>query len=71
MGLSVSQSRSLPSIEVSPAFEKQERSGRKPSTARGLSDAYTSPGERMIARSAYNKATYLIEQVKLEGKKAL
>ncbi|KAJ0427291.1 hypothetical protein HanIR_MTg0917951 (mitochondrion) [Helianthus annuus] len=28
-------------------------------------------GERMIARSAYNKATYLIEQVKLEGKKAL
>lgn len=45
--------------------------GRKASTARGLSDAYTSPegrGERMIARSAYNKATYLIEQVKLEGK---
>ncbi|KAI3776133.1 hypothetical protein L1987_45897 [Smallanthus sonchifolius] len=27
LGLSVSQSRSLPSIEVSPAFEKQERSG--------------------------------------------
>ncbi|KAI3664475.1 hypothetical protein L1987_89179 [Smallanthus sonchifolius] len=61
-------------IERKEGDECNTERGRKASTARGLSDAYTSPegrGERMIARSAYNKATYLIEQVKLEGKKAL